>query len=290
LGYSCRWILYSNPPNNLTRVEFISVQLLGIILAFVLAVILGTALFFLLSRHQLLRVRKKHEVLGLNVSEHNAKLPWVETIESIVKIMKSGNIQKKVYEERGTEVGLVAKFFNYLLGVLKEEQIKLKKSNINLRKKSQVDQLTEILNRRGLEEVLENKNPLKDQICFILIDIDKFKLINDNYGHAVGDSVLKELSIVVSKNLRDEDIFARWGGEEFVVVVYTNDFNVAQNIAEKLRIEIEKFNFTTVENITASFGVSHPKDENCTFEQLFDHADKALYQAKEMGRNSVCTW
>jgi ammonium transporter, Amt family len=281
---------FTATPFELSRIEFILVQLTGIFVAFTLSMILGFILFYLLAKLNLLRVRKKHEVLGLNVSEHNAKLPWVETIESIVKIMKSGNIQKKVYEERGTEVGLVAKFFNYLLGVLREEQIKLKKSNIRLRKKSQIDQLTGILNRRGLQEILDNKNPFKQGICLIIIDIDKFKSINDTYGHSVGDSVLKELSNLISNSLRDEDIFARWGGEEFVVVVYTKDFNVAEQIAEKLRMEVEKFVFTTVKKVTASFGVSHPKDESHTFDILFDHADKALYQAKELGRNRVCTW
>jgi len=277
-------------PNGLTRMEFIGVQLLGIISAFLLAVILGFFLFYILSKLQLLRVRKKHEVLGLNVSEHNAKLPWVETIESIVKIMKSGNIQKKVYEERGTEVGLVAKFFNYLLSVLRTEQIKLKKSNITLQKKSQIDQLTQILNRRGLEEILKNKIPYTEGICLVIIDIDKFKSINDTYGHTIGDSVLKELSSVVSTILREEDIFARWGGEEFVIITYTQDINVAQKIAEKIRKEIENFSFATVGKVTASFGVSYPKYKTDTFKTLFEQADKALYQAKELGRNRVCTW
>ncbi|MEJ2415314.1 MAG: diguanylate cyclase, partial [Sulfurimonas sp.] len=277
-------------PEGLSRYEFIGVQLLGIVSAFLVAVVLGLIMFYILTKLNLMRVIKKHEVMGLNVSEHNAKLPWVETIESIVRIMKSGNINKKVYEERGTEVGLVAKFFNYLLGILREEQIKLKRSNINLRKKSQVDQLTQILNRRGLEEVINGKNPYKNGIALMIIDIDKFKSINDTYGHSVGDSVLKELSKVVSDHLRDEDIFARWGGEEFVVLVYTRDLNVAQSVAEKLRQEIENFHFSTVKKVTASFGVSYPRDESYTFETLFDNADKALYQAKEAGRNRVHTW
>ncbi|MFP4332420.1 MAG: ammonium transporter [Campylobacterales bacterium] len=277
-------------PLGLSRIEFIFVQLLGIATAFVFAIVLGAILFYILYKLNLLRVQKKHEVLGLNVSEHNAKLPWVETIESIVKIMKTGNIQKKVHEERGTEVGLVAKFFNYLLNILRNEQVKLKKSNINLQKESQFDQLTQILNRRGLQEMIKDKNPFKEKLCLIIIDIDKFKPINDTYGHSVGDSVLKELCELITKNLREDDVFARWGGEEFVLVVHTNDFNAAQNIAEKLRVEVEKHKFTTVNEITASFGVSHPKSENDTFDQLFDHADQALYQAKELGRNRVCTW
>jgi Amt family ammonium transporter len=282
--------IFNPTPNDLSRLEFIFVQSLGIVVAMITALLLGSILFYILYKLNLLRVKKKHEVLGLNVSEHNAKLPWVETIESIVKIMKTGNINTKVYEERGTEVGLVAKFFNYLLNILKNEQIKLKKLNSSLKKSTQIDPLTKILNRRGLMDMIGEKNPYNDNISLIVIDIDKFKSINDNFGHNVGDSVLVELSKIVKSKIRDDDIFVRWGGEEFVLIVFTDNLNIVENIAEKLRIAIEEFNFTTVKKITASFGVSIPRNDKQNFEDIFENADKALYQAKEMGRNRVCTW
>jgi hypothetical protein len=95
---------------------------------------------------------------------------------------------------------------------------------------------------------------------------------------------------VLSLFSRENDILARWGGEEFVVIVYTKDINIAQNVAEKLRVAIEKFHFTTVNKLTSSFGVSLVKNKKDTFENIFENADKALYQAKEIGRNRVCTW
>ena len=281
---------FGSLPDGLGRFEFIGVQLTGITAAAVVSITLGGILFFALYKFNLLRVQKKHEVLGLNVSEHNAKLPWVDTIESIVKIMKTGNIDKKVYEERGTEVGLVAKFFNYLLKVLRKEQIKLKTMNTSLKKRSQVDPLTQILNRRGLMEIIGEKNPYDHNITLIIIDIDKFKNINDTYGHNVGDSVLVELSSLVKERTVDEDILVRWGGEEFVVVVYTEDLNITQNIAEELREAIEEHEFTTVKKVTASFGVSKAKNQAESFADIFEKADKALYDAKQMGRNRVCTW
>ena len=281
---------FGNLPNQLTRTEFIGVQLLGIFAAFITAVILGGILFYLLYKFNLLRVSKRHEVMGLNVSEHNAKLPWVDTIESIVKIMKTGNIQKKIYEERGTEVGLVAKFFNYLLNILRKEQIKLKKLNTSLKRSSQIDPLTQVLNRRGFMDNIQGQNPFESAISLIVIDIDKFKSINDTYGHNVGDSVLKELSQVVKEKISEDDILVRWGGEEFIVTVFTKDINITQNIAERLREAIENFKFTTVNNVTASFGVSLAKNKEETFEEIFEKADKALYQAKQMGRNRVCSW
>lgn len=276
-------------PENSTRVEFIVVQIIGIVTAFVFAFVLGIFLFYFLHRLNLLRVRKKHEVLGLNTSEHNAKLPWVETIESIVSIMKTGNIQKKVYEERDTEVGVVAKFFNHLLAVLREKNAKLKSTNKSLHKKAYYDSLTGIMNRRGLLERIKNKT-LDFDYSVAIIDIDKFKSINDTHGHDVGDIVLKELTSVVSTNIRKKDIFARWGGEEFILIIDTEDLAIAEKIADKIRLDIEKSLFTSVNHITASIGVSNFKNHTEGFDDVLKKADNALYDAKNLGRNRVCSY
>ena len=277
-------------PENFTRFDFIYIQVVGVLVAFVFAFSLGLILFFLLMRLNLLRVSKRHEVIGLNVSEHNAKLPWVDTIESIIRIMKTGDLKSKIHEERGTEIGLVAKFFNYLLDILKQKQIDLQNSNVKLRSKADIDPLTQIFNRRALMEKLKDKNLFHNNYSIIMIDIDKFKSVNDTYGHAIGDSVLKELSLIVKNLVRDKDIFARWGGEEFLVLANTKNLLEVEKIAEKIRIRVESSNFTTVKKITASFGVSSPKTEDENFEDVLEKADKALYQAKELGRNRVCSW
>jgi ammonium transporter, Amt family len=282
--------LFAPLPEQTTRFEYISVQTIGVFSAFVFAFTAGLILFYILYKIDLLRVSKKHEVLGLNVSEHNAQLPWVDTIESIVKIMKTGNIDTKIYEERGTEIGLVAKFFNYLLDILRKKQVELKNTNQILRTKAEIDPLTRVLNRRALMEKINNRNLYLNNLSLVIIDIDKFKDINDNYGHSIGDSVLKELSTIVSKTIRENDIFARWGGEEFVIILNTNVLSAAESIADKIRQAVEKHQFSGVKNITISLGVSSPRDEKLSFEEIFEHADKALYQAKESGRNRVCTW
>ena len=276
-------------PEGFTRVHFIYIQTLGVLVAFVFAFTLGLVLFYFLYRINLLRVSKRHEVLGLNRSEHNAKLPWVDTIESIVNIMKTGNLQKKIHEERDTEVGIVAKFFNHLLVILRDKNAKLTTTNNNLRTKAYNDALTGIHNRRGLQERIKDKI-LNFNYCLVIIDIDKFKLVNDTYGHDVGDEILKELANTVSKKIRQNDIFARWGGEEFVLLLKTKDLQVAENIAEKLRIDISKTEFPTVKHITASFGISSFKSSEQSFDEVFKNADKALYQAKENGRNRVFTF
>jgi len=273
-----------------TRIEYILVQTLGITVAFVFAFVFGLIVFLLLAKFGILRVRKKHEVLGLNVTEHNAKLPWVETIESIVKIMKTGNIKSKIHEERGTEVGLVAKFFNYLLDILQKKQVELRHQNTTLKNKAEIDPLTKVINRRALMERIEEINPFASSMCVAMIDIDKFKNINDTYGHGVGDEVLKELALIVQKQIREYDLFARWGGEEFVLVTTKTDIVTAEKIAEKIRIAIEKHTFPEVKKVTASFGLSCAKNEFETFEAILEKADKGLYQAKETGRNKVYCW
>lgn len=277
-------------PENMTRFEFLSIQALGVLTAFIFAFGLGLILFLTLAKFNMLRVSKRYEVIGLNVSEHNAKLPWVDTIESIIKIMKTGDITNKIYEERGTEIGLVAKFFNYLLDILRKKQIDLQNSNIQLRSKAEIDPLTQIFNRRALMEKLKDKNLYHAHYSVIMIDIDKFKSVNDTHGHSTGDSVLKELSFIVKSIVRDKDIFARWGGEEFLLLAHSRDLLEVEKIAEKIRIKVESSRFTTVGKITASFGISSPKKAEDTFEEVLECADKALYQAKELGRNRVCSW
>lgn len=276
--------IFANLPENFTRLYFIYIQTLGTIVAFIFAFTLGILIFLFLKKINLLRVRKKHEILGLNRSEHNAKLPWVDTIQSITHIMKTGNIEKKIYEERDTEIGIVSRFFNYLLSILREKSAELKKSNTNLSVKAYHDNLTKILNRNGLLKRLSERN---NKYILVIMDIDKFKIINDTYGHDIGDIVLKDLSTFISSNIRSTDIIARWGGEEFILILDTTDLYQAQNISDKLRIGIENFKFQIVGKVTISMGISEFKNEVETFNEVFKRADKALYQAKKTGRNKV---
>lgn len=280
---------FASLPENVSRLELISIQAIGVVTAFVFAFGLGLLLFLSIHKLNLLRVSKRYEVLGLNVSEHNAKLPWVETIESIIKIMKTGNLNHKIYEERGTEIGLVAKFFNLLLEMLKQKQVSLLNSNTKLRSKANIDPLTQLLNRRALMEKLNGRNLYHNNHSVVMIDIDHFKTVNDTFGHAVGDMVLKELANIVKSIIRDNDLFARWGGEEFVIILNTKDLENAEHIADKIREKVASSPFTTVKKITASFGVSSPKSVNQTFDEVLENADKALYQAKKLGRNRVCS-
>ena len=143
---------------------------------------------------------------------------------------------------------------------------------------------------KEFESLKSTVDKMSEENTTLVSDIDKFKNINDTYGHGVGDEVLKELALIVQKQIREYDLFARWGGEEFVLVTTKTDIVTAEKIAEKIRLAIEKHTFPEVKKVTASFGLSCAKNEFETFEAILEKADKGLYQAKETGRNKVYCW
>jgi len=156
--------------------------------------------------------------------------------------------------------------------------------------RSNYDPLTRIYNRRRFLELLDagikNAIRINHELSIVFFDIDHFKNINDTYGHNTGDEVLKGLSSLTAATIRSTDIFARWGGEEFLILIESTSLENATRMAEKLRKTIAAYSFPDVKNITCSFGVtSYSRDE--TGETFISRADSALYRAKEGGRNRV---
>jgi len=153
------------------------------------------------------------------------------------------------------------------------------------------DSLTHIYNRlhfaHFLDAEIDKVKRYGGTFSIIFFDLDHFKDVNDNYGHLVGDGVLEQITKIVSSANRSSDIFARYGGEEFIVLTPETNLSGALIHAERLRNDIEKFNFDTIGHITSSFGVTEFIAETDTVENLLDRADKALYIAKEFGRNRV---
>lgn len=154
---------------------------------------------------------------------------------------------------------------------------------------AKTDPLTGLLNRLGIRDILYDGltswKIKKQPFSFILLDIDHFKSLNDTYGHDVGDIVLKTLAKLLSENVRTTDYLARWGGEEFILVCPNTTLVEAQHIAEQLRMKVEQMELTETGSITASFGVATMGTPS--LDTLFKSSDKALYQAKEQGRNKV---
>lgn len=158
------------------------------------------------------------------------------------------------------------------------------------------DPLTGISNRMSMTETLQrevNRAQRYDlPLSMLMIDLDHFKSVNDNYGHSTGDEVLKEAVSCIQQGLRLSDQAFRFGGEEFVVILTDTNVDAAQVVAERIRGCIEAntvINNEFVVRFTASIGIAElrPQDNEQT---LFDHADKALYSAKSAGRNRVESW
>ena len=159
-----------------------------------------------------------------------------------------------------------------------------------LQYKAQHDRLTDIYNRQKIDEILEKTcgytRRRKEQIGVIMFDIDHFKTINDTYGHATGDKVLKTLAQTIKKHIREDDIFGRWGGEEFIIILRHASAENSFKKAEQLRQVIEDISRTDIPKITASFGVTEIV-ANDTPESVLKRVDIALYKAKAKGRNCV---
>ena len=164
---------------------------------------------------------------------------------------------------------------------------------VQFRHDAHTDYLTNLHNRKIFEELLNQEllRALRYDTTFslILADIDFFKSVNDNYGHDVGDSVLKEFSQIISHTARESDIVARWGGEEFVILCPNTKAEGAALLAENIREKVQTHTFNVIQNVTASFGVTeyHKTIEETT---LFKAVDNALYISKTQGRNKVTTF
>ncbi|PCJ45158.1 MAG: hypothetical protein COA99_05490 [Moraxellaceae bacterium] len=165
----------------------------------------------------------------------------------------------------------------------------------DLRDQATLDPLTLVYNRRALDEIVAHEYSRstrnKKNFSVVMIDIDFFKKLNDEFGHQFGDKVLKEFALVLCDNVRDHDTVARFGGEEFVIILPETGVGQAMRIAEKLRSKVAESHQSDTTNqsvfVTASFGVTASGAKSDTWNKVLARADKALYSAKHSGRNCV---
>ncbi|MCF7924015.1 MAG: sensor domain-containing diguanylate cyclase [Candidatus Izimaplasma sp.] len=165
--------------------------------------------------------------------------------------------------------------------------------NQRLKKIIQIDPLTTLFNRRYLEIQLKNirveANEFASTFGILFFDIDHFKNVNDQYGHNVGDGVLKVISKTLKTNLRPEDIVGRWGGEEFIAIVKTSDVSILEEVADRIRKLCENSSYKSknkVIQVTISVGGTLYKPKE-TIKSVISRADEAMYESKETGRNKV---
>lgn len=232
---------------------------------------------------------KKEDYFYLEASECDKN--WLKRLESITNEKELLVLieDKKAKAETSFTIKINKIDQKYLL-TLTDVSLLVKESQEN-KLAASMDPLTQLNNRSKFNdafEIVATQAREDEAFSLIMFDIDHFKEVNDTYGHLVGDEVLVKLSELIQSHTRESDIFARWGGEEFMILLKGAKLQKAKNIAEYLRTIIEVEHFNEVNNITCSFGVSSYKLGD-DIASITKRVDEALYESKETGRNKVST-
>ena len=155
-----------------------------------------------------------------------------------------------------------------------------------------IDDLTGVMNRRVFDAEFRrdfaNTDRSGNELSLIMMDIDNYKVINDTYGHFIGDLVLKIFTKEITSLLRKGDLFSRWGGDEFSILLPQTSVTNAQIVVEKIRVAIKNLHIETDHdpvNFTVSFGISGYRNGDTDITEMIERADNALYEAKETGRD-----
>lgn len=203
---------------------------------------------------------------------------WVGELEGVLILPKGTALTYK-------QLSIVSNVLVSLSGVAARYRLVAE-----LTQKAHYDQLTGLVNRRFMDELLVNEiercRRYRSPMTVLLLDIDHFKSINDTFGHDAGDRVLETVASRLKGTVRSVDSVARWGGEEFIVMVAETDLSSALVVGENIRKTVERGEYALNRPVTVSVGVSEFKKDD-TVDSLLKRADVALYRAKERGRNQV---
>jgi len=213
--------------------------------------------------------------------EEKNKIDSKRILENINSTLICYGMQSNKYYELD-----IQKINNYYI-INVDDITEYKEKENEIQQTAMIDELTQIYNRKKLESVKDSL--INQNICVILFDIDNFKHINDTYGHLKGDEVLQTLANTIKHKVRSSDLFIRWGGEEFIIILQNlSDKEIAHKLAEKLRITINEINIPEVGHFSCSFGVScgiiKTQDD---IDKILNKADELLYKAKRNGKNRV---
>jgi diguanylate cyclase (GGDEF)-like protein/PAS domain S-box-containing protein len=255
--------------------------------------------------------------LGFSMAGENslAPIPWAvtastgETVRGLLMKLMLGELEKTfsvstvpIHDDRRRCRGVVVSFedvteLDRKQSELREALTSLKQSSEEIRQQNRElewlatrDALTGCMNRRSFFRIFDEewaaRKATKSALCAVMVDIDHFKSINDNYGHAKGDEVLKKVALTIIQTVSEDDIVCRYGGEEFSVLMLGRNLDDAELQAERIRVAIMGLRLGELQ-VTASLGVSSVTQHAQSPQDLLDQADKCLYVAKRNGRNQV---
>lgn len=259
------------------------------------------------GNYELAYLEKKAYLNKYYIYRKNKRLAMIESLEQSfeVKDKKANNIlmenknELKVRQFAEVQDEKTAQQYNFILIIcaaivfvlLFLRQIRVRNKLIRL---TQTDGLTGVANRSALfdkwEEVVASFTDQPEELSVLLLDVDHFKVINDNFGYHVGDKVLVVVSQLVKETMRSRDFLARLGGDEFIALLPFADCNKAKAIAMHINDKIAQYNFSSLmlqSKVTVSIGVMTMKDNQMSFDDLLHGADLAMHQAKAQGRHTV---
>ncbi|MDQ7048380.1 MAG: diguanylate cyclase [Enterobacterales bacterium] len=220
-------------------------------------------------------------IIESEYSEVMIKDHYLQTLRTLVTIEKTGKIGYLIVFRDITEL-------KEIQNSLQATRMALEQSNKALKLLANTDPLTGLPNRRHLFEKfsaeVERSDRYHSKFCLLIMDLDDFKKINDQYGHPTGDEVLKRVSTVIKQTVREADHCGRIGGEEFAIILTESDKKAAKGFAERIRKAIEVCHSKDEIAVTVSIGLTQRLEKD-DLESIYDRADKALYQSKDNGRN-----
>lgn len=207
------------------------------------------------------------------------EIPLIDEAEEVIGSLRILDVAEREFSDRDCQ--------------LLEGFAKLVVDQVELWSEASRDVLTGAMTRRAFSETLRKTFAARARVpapsSLVLIDLDHFKRVNDTWGHAAGDAVLKATTRTIMRELRIEDSFGRFGGEEFALLVANADAAIAGDVAERLRVALSNMVIPEYEHIkiTASFGVAEASDSLLTVDDWIEQVDGQLYLAKNEGRNTV---
>lgn len=215
-------------------------------------------------------------MIGAHNDIHQQIMAQTDLIEQN-KLLHDGNLS--------LEKSIAQKTFE-----LAKKNQQLERKIIEVESVANKDPLTQIANRKSFKSELNKEiiraNRYLHPLTLVMFDLDNFKEVNDKYGHKVGDNILCNITQLVDENIRVVDWFARWGGDEFVIIFPELSQKEAHLTCEKLRVVISEYRATNIASVTCSFGIAQYQTGD-SIDDLFQRVDKRLYIAKELGRNKV---